>query len=229
MILVWRAPLDVATGSLARFATHLSEDEVTRASRFRFGRDRDRFVAARGLLRQVLAVYLNVTPASVQFGYSSRGKPFLLPYCDLEFNLSHAGSVLVIAVARGRRVGIDVEAMATEEVVSQVAGTVLSPPERAKLDQVATAERRPWFARMWTHKEAYIKADGRGMSLPLEHIDVMTEPGAVMLFDPLAPGWSRAPGWTLRSVPVDAEHAACVAAEGSAWRIRCSDWAGRAD
>jgi 4'-phosphopantetheinyl transferase len=220
---VWLAPLDLDPALLSRLSSALSPDELSRASRYRFARDRDRFVAARCLLRHALAAHLETDPESIRLGYSANGKPFLEGGSDLSFNLSHAGPHLMVAMARGRRLGVDLEPDPSESLISEVADVVLSPPERAALAGTARPERVTWFGSMWTRKEAFIKADGRGMDLPLERIDVMTDPGSVRLLDP-GPDWHRAADWSLRPITAPEGHAACVAAEGSAWAVEQAKW-----
>lgn len=221
---VWRAHLDLEAARLERLVDCLDRDELARAGRFRFERDRARFMAGRGLLRRILARYLDTSPRSVRFGYSRRGKPFLLPRCGLNFNLSHAGDRLVVAVSRDRRLGVDVEPLPLSATVDSVAGLVFSPAELTALDGVHTVERRRLFARLWTRKEAYIKADGRGMMLRLDHIDVGTLPDQVLLFRSASGHWAASRRWTLRTLEVDPLYMSSLAAEGEDWRLVCGDW-----
>jgi 4'-phosphopantetheinyl transferase len=183
-------------------------------------------VAARTLLRQILAEYVDASPERLRFGYGAQGKPFLLDAPDLHFNLSHTADLLVVAVARGRPVGVDVEAVATDAVIDLVAPVVLSPPELAMCRRLSGQTRREAFARIWTRKEAYIKADGRGLSFPLMHIDVATSEHRVRLRDDARDAWTACSRWTLQPVEVAPGYAATVAAEGSDWRSACSDWDG---
>lgn len=223
---VWHACLDVDTGRLEALVDTLDRDELARAGRFRFERDRNRFVAARGLLREVVGRHLGVPAASLRFGYSGRGKPYLLGQSPLEFNVSHSGKHLVVALARHLRLGVDVEASPSPETVQSVAGLVFSEAELLSLRGLDGAARQEQFASFWVRKEAYIKADGRGMALRLEHIDVGTLPGRVLLLDEDSGEWVSAPRWTLRMLEVDFAGAGCVAAEGEGWGLTCSEWLG---
>ena len=222
---VWKACLP---GPAARWAQRscLHPDEVARAERFHFAGDRARWVAARTVLRQIVADYVDASPEWLRFGYGPQGKPFLLDAPDLQFNLSHTADLLVVAVARGRPVGVDVEAVATDAVIDLVAPVVLSPPELAMCRPLAGQTRREAFARIWTRKEAYIKADGRGLSLPLVHIDVATSEHRVRLRDDARDAWTACSRWTLQPVEVAPGYAATVAAEGSDWRSACCEWDG---
>jgi 4'-phosphopantetheinyl transferase len=221
---VWRAHLALPPDELSRISCCLDDEERRRVSRLRFPRDRDRFLASHGLLRYILAPYLDRSPEGIRFGYGLQGKPFLLEHPDLHFNLSHAADVLVVAVAAGREVGVDVEQVFSEAVMHEVSDTVLSSPERVALEGLDPGERRDWFVRLWTRKEAYIKADGQGMSLRLDHIDVTTLPGWVRLQGQSPEDWFLAPQWAVRAIPVGSGYSAALAAEGFDWRFSCVDW-----
>ena len=130
---VWRADLGLDAAYLRRLERNLSADERARASRFRFARDRDRFVGARGLLREILALYLNATPGRLSFGYSAHGKPFLAreEHSTLRFNVSHSFDAILFAIAHMREVGVDVEGVRNDGVAMEEIGeTVLSEPEK---------------------------------------------------------------------------------------------------
>jgi 4'-phosphopantetheinyl transferase len=221
---VWRAHLALPPDELSRISDCLDEAERQRAARFRFARDRDRFRAARGLLRHILAPYLNTAPGRIRFGYTPEGKPFLLEHPDIHFNLSHADEVLVVGVARGRELGVDVERMFSEAVMAQVSGAVLSNPERLVIGGLSAAERREWFVRLWTRKEAYIKADGRGMSLRLEGIDVSTRPNRVRLLGNASNDWGVCERWAVRELAVAPGYAAALVSEGLDWEVAYLDW-----
>ena len=221
---VWRAHLALPAGELSRLAPCLNDQERQRAARFRFQRDRDRFLASRGLLRHILASYLNAPAGEIHFGYAPQGKPFLVDHPDIHFNLSHAGEVLVIAVAAGRELGVDVEQVFPEAVMNEVSGPVLSDPERVAFRRLNPGERRDWFVRLWTRKEAYIKADGRGMSLRLERIDVSTLPERVRLLGDAADDWPLCPRWAIRELEVAPGYAGALASEALDWRVAYFDW-----
>jgi len=221
---VWRARLALPPDELSRISSCLGDEERQRAARFHFERDRDRFLASRGLLRHLLASYLDTPPEAVHFGYAPQGKPFLLEHPDLCFNLSHTADVMVVAVAAGRELGVDVEQVFSEAVMNQVSGTVLSHPERVVFEGLDLGERRDWFVRLWTRKEAYIKADGRGMSLPLDRIDVSTRPGRVRLHGDSPDDWRLSHRWALRELMVAPGYAAALASEGLDSQVAYFDW-----
>ena len=183
---VWRADLGLEAAHLRRLEQNLSADERGRASRFRFARDRDRFVGARGLLREILALYLNASPGRLSFGYGAHGKPFLTgeERSTLRFNVSHSFDAMLLAIAHMREVGVDVEGVRSNCVATEeICELVLSEPEKQALARFGDEDKRTTFLRFWTLKEAYIKADGRCVSLPLERIDVSAPGGRVAVLD----------------------------------------------
>lgn len=217
---VWRAGLVVDPIRLRELCACLAPDEQARVGRYRFPGDAARYAAGRGVLRHLLASYLAVDPAGVGFDYGAYGKPALaVPSgSGLEFNVSHAGAVLLVAVARGRAVGVDVE-FDRPTFDPELAARYFSPLEVAALRSIAPGERRPAFLACWTRKEAYIKARGRGLSLPLEQFDVTLRPGepARLLADRGDP--DAVTRWRLVSLPMPPGYAAALVAAGRQWRL----------
>ncbi|HEY7421084.1 MAG TPA: 4'-phosphopantetheinyl transferase superfamily protein [Gaiellaceae bacterium] len=177
----------------------LAEDECERASRYRFERDRRRFVAGRATLRRLLADYLDCTPTEVELAYGPHGKPFVRPE-GLSFNVSHSAGCALFAFAPGFEVGIDVELPAARGDDERVAAQFFSPGEVATLRAQPPASRPLAFLRCWTRKEAYIKARGEGLQLPLHDFDVAFDPAAPVAL--LRTAWSsdEPTQWTLRDV-----------------------------
>lgn len=217
---VWHAALE-ATDAV-RLAATLSPDEHERAARFRFARDRDRFVATRGLVRVILGRYLGRAPETLRFRYGLRGKPSLSPACggdELRFNVSHADDLALVAIARGREVGVDVERPRENLALDSLIATCCSPPEVATLSACQPQERHAAFFASWTSKEAYAKGVGDGLHLPLDRLTVhfAAAGGPIQL----SMGETRIDDWTVRSVQVAPGYAAAVAAEGNDWTLSC--------
>jgi 4'-phosphopantetheinyl transferase len=157
----------------------LSADEQVRAARFAFDRDRRRFGLGRGAVRNILASYLDCTPAEIAFAYGEFGKPRLdgkHAAVGLQFNASGSGDVAVCAVTNGPSVGIDIEQL-REACDPDVVRYALSDVERTEFERISAEEQPTAFYRAWTRKEAYLKAVGCGLSRPLASFAVNVMPG----------------------------------------------------
>jgi 4'-phosphopantetheinyl transferase len=219
---VWYASLDELPEAV--FRKPLSHDERERSQRFRFDRDRRRFVTARGLLRIVLAHYVSLEPADLRFGYSPRGKPFLAGSGGPCFNTSHSGGLVVLAVARDRQLGVDIEQERAVPEVEDLARRYFSPWEQAELRRLPARERQPAFFRCWTRKEAFVKATGSGLSYPLDAFDVTLsphEPARILRIegDPEAAG-----RFWLEDLQPARDFAGALVLEGRPIRIVTREW-----
>ncbi|REJ74440.1 MAG: hypothetical protein DWQ34_21300 [Planctomycetota bacterium] len=171
---VWRADLDRIAEPLEQLSQSLSAEEQNRANSYRFTRDRRRFVVRRALLRQLLARYAACEPDQVVLGVGQYAKPRLVHpnrVPALEFNVSHTGGVAVFALTLGRAVGIDVESHCPREYL-QIAERFYTPQELRRLTSAPGSARRDLFLRLWTCKEAALKALGAGLSIPLSAVEV---------------------------------------------------------
>lgn len=216
---VWRAALDLPDPLAEALGRLLSADERERAERFHFARDRRRFSAGRGLLRDILSRYLNAAPQELRFHYNAHGKPSLYG-SDLRFNLSHSGGLALFAVTVGGEVGVDVERIRPEVMQEGLARRYFSPREVTALEALPPEQQPPGFFNCWTRKEAYIKARGEGLSLPLDSFDVSLEPGkpARLLYVKDAPG--EAERWSLWDLEVGAGFAAALALNSTGKTLR---------
>lgn len=169
---IWQWPLDVAAAALPGLVAALSDAEFARAARFVHERDRLRFIAGRGHLRAILGAYLAVPAKRLAFDYNAFGKPRLAGAGEppLHFNLSHSAGVAVLAVCDHYQIGIDIERVAPFK--EDLAGTFFSAAERRALRCVPPDAYLDAFYRCWTRKEAFVKAHGAGLSLPLDSFDV---------------------------------------------------------
>lgn len=151
----------------------LAADEAERSARFRFPADQDRFLIAHGAIRHILAGYLNISPRAVRFEYGSHGKPGLAGEdLNLRFSLSHSTELAVVAVVRENRIGIDVERVRTNISCMDIAEQYFSTGETARLKSVPNDQQNEVFFDSWTRKEAYVKACGRGLSVPLNSFEM---------------------------------------------------------
>jgi 4'-phosphopantetheinyl transferase len=172
---VWRAQLELSFSQMQQLSVILTDDELDRANRFSFEIDRQRFIAARGILRSILSRYTTIYPGHLRFSYNQYGKPFLAPEFSsyqLNFNLSHSDNMALYAITRNREIGIDVERVRSDVEYEEIAKQFFSVNERAILCMIPTEKKLEAFYNCWTRKEAYIKAHGEGLSLPLDSFDV---------------------------------------------------------
>jgi 4'-phosphopantetheinyl transferase len=160
---VWQARLDVPPHQLDAFAQLLSTDERIRAERFKFEQHRHRFIAGRGILRSLLARYLGYPPQQLRFGYGSHGKPVLLDFESLHFNVAHSQDLALYAMTRDRSVGIDLEQIRTVDNLESLTRRFFSPSEHTAICEAEAPHQATLFFRYWTCKEAYLKATGEGL------------------------------------------------------------------
>lgn len=193
---IWRASQTVEPPVLARLHALLDPAEKARAERFVFQRDRDRFIVAHGILRELLAAYIGCAPAEIGFDYGPQGKPSLrasdLPSlragdpprfnCSeaarVRFNMAHSHGLAAFAFALDRELGIDVELIRADFGGEDIAKRYFSRAEVAELMSLPSEMRAEAFFLCWSRKEAYIKARGQGLQIPLASFSVSLTPGA---------------------------------------------------
>ena len=224
---VWRADLSLPDSQLQTLFDILSSDEQARAESFHFPEDRARFIAAHGLLRVILSRYLDLEPAHITFSYGDHGKPALTNELGQEivsFNMSHSGHLALYAITRGRKIGVDVERLQINFAFEPIAERFFAPREVAALRALPLELRTEAFFNGWTRKEAFIKARGQGLSLPLNQFEVSLVPGepARLLYVAETP-WEAA-SWSLHALEAGAGYAAAVAVEGHDWHLKCWQW-----
>lgn len=170
---VWFVELTASAAWLERCLESLSADEKERASQFRFAQLKSDFTLSRGTLRALLGRYLAIEPGDVRFAYGPHGKPRMaFPETPLRFNLAHSGRIAVFAFAAGCEVGVDIEEVRPVRDQEAIVRRFFSPEEGSEWLALDAAERDEGFFRCWTRKEAYIKALGGGLSIPLDSFRV---------------------------------------------------------
>lgn len=212
---VWLVPLG-ADGDSPEAAS-LSTEERWRARRFHHERDRRRFVAAHAGVRAVLARYLDRPPAALRFARGAWGKPLLDPP-EIEFSLAHSGELAIVAVARERPVGVDIERLRAVPDVERLARSFFSVRERDELAALEPARREGAFLRGWTRKEAVVKGTGVGLSLSLASFDVplSAKEGSVLV----PRDGARSERWSVRALDVPPGYVASLAVSGAPAPVR---------
>jgi len=219
---IWRAPLDMSQAPRSLLAAWLAADESTRAARFHFQQDRDRFIAARGWLRMIAGRYLDMMPTAVDFAYSRYGKPAIRECVEtvaLRFNLAHAGDLALYAFTLRRDVGIDIEVIDPQFFSEAIARQFFSPREVTALLEFPVSERPHAFFDCWTRKEAFIKAQGMGLSLPLNQFEVSLEHDQPAL---LHTAWdpSEAGRWSLINIDPAPGYSAALAVRDGQYAVK---------
>lgn len=222
---VWRVRLVQPPAVIAARLGTLGEDERARAARFHFDRDRNAYIIARGTLRALAGRYLDLPPEALGFGYGAKGKPYLTapPGDALRFNVSHSGELALIAFARGREIGVDIEHRRPVSDLLSLAHTSFSPGEYAALCRLAPRDHTEAFFACWSRKEAFIKATGEGVS-QLADFDVSVGPGEpARLLRVEGEPWAQR-RWSLQDLPAIPDYSAALVSEGPEPSIACWDW-----
>ena len=224
---VWRAQLELPLSRVEELRGILTDDELDSANRFSFEIDRQRFIAARGTLRSILSRYITIDPRHLRFYYNQYGKPFLAPEFSsylLNFNLSHAGSMALYAITRNMEIGVDVERVRADFEYEEIAERFFSANEVAILRTIPTEKKLEAFYNCWTRKEAYIKAHGKGLSLPLDSFDVSFAPWepSIILITKDEPQESS--HWTLLDLKPGPGYMGAFAVKGIGCGIRYWEW-----
>lgn len=217
---VWAVSL---SGNVEPFEGLLSLEEVDRVERFRFAEHRRRYTISRGALRTILGRYIGTPPQELRFGAGRRGKPFLEEHEDLQFNLSHSGHLAMVALGTFP-IGVDLEKIRRLESCRDIARRHFSECEFAELDELPEDEQLAGFYRCWTRKEAYIKALGEGLSMPLDSFDVSIGPEARLLA--LRNRDDRVEDWSMHDVSPTHDYAAAIAARRPGCGVRCFRFGG---
>lgn len=212
IVQLWTMPLVADESSAREHWEILSCDERQRARRFRFAKDRERFVLGRGMLRVLLGRYLSQDPGAVVFDYGPQGKP-MISGTHLQFNLAHSGDIAVYAFCWVQTVGVDIEQRRPMPECEALAQRFFSAEERNELQSLPGSERQEAFFACWTRKEAYLKAAGMGLSLPLDSFRVSVSPHA-------QPQLYGAEGeWTLFDLQPPVGYCGAVAVGGRGWKL----------
>jgi 4'-phosphopantetheinyl transferase len=218
---VWRVSLDVSEEARQCLAGCLSAEEKNRAARYRRGADRNQFIVARGSLRHILSRYLNGGPAELQFQLGRHGKPALVSDRPLHFNLSHSGDIALIAVARNRRVGVDVERVRPDFDWAPIARRFLLERDCAWLWALPTRVQVEAFFQLWTLKEALLKGHGHGLADSPDHPD--DSPVSDGRQEWAGRGYDRfaIPDWEVGPLRLAPGYAAALAAEAPDHALEC--------
>lgn len=210
--------------AMQEYESILSDDEKTRASKFRFSKDKKTFSLTRGVLRKLAGAYLDTEPKKVKFHYEQYGKPRFQDESRIKFNVSHSGDRAVIAFVRDYDIGVDIEYFKDDFDVLDIAENFFSRREIDKLKMQPLKEQRQAFYRCWTRKEAFIKAEGSGLSFPLDKFTVSMHSDNEANLEHTDWSPDEKDRWNMFSFKPAQNYIAAVAINGNTTSFNVFDW-----
>ena len=224
---LWVVFLDQPDPLLQGLHKTLSDDECERADRFVFQKDRNRFIVGRGVLRVVLGRYLKTAADSIIFRYGIRGKPEVAnaPAGNiLYFNLSHSEGLGLFAFSRRDNVGVDVEYIRDVPEMEKIVDRFFSEKEAEKFRTLPKNKKREAFFDGWTRKEAYVKALGDGLLMPLNSFDVSFLPGEPARLLSINGDEKEGARWSIKTLPLGTNYTGALAVESTSFDLKMWQW-----
>ena len=219
---VWCASLNGSAEELAHFESILAPDEKARAGRFHFERDRDRYIFGRGILRTLLGSYLGTEAHKIEITYEQDGKPTLGKIFQgkkLQFNLSHSNERALYIFGWDRLVGIDIEQIRPLQDADAFAEQYYTKRETGLINSLSGDEKWPVFYKFWTCKEAFLKAKGTGLTVPINHAEISLRPNNSAHLTSVDGDTAQATDWRFEMFSPIADYQAAIALEGHAGNI----------
>jgi 4'-phosphopantetheinyl transferase len=223
---VWCCSLSQPPHIIESLTGTLADDEVKRAGRFHFQNGKLHFIVARGVLRTILARYLQSAPKDIRFRYGRSGKPALSGETEscICFNVSHSRNIVLFAFAYDSKIGVDVEHISSDRTFQGIAERFFSKREVSVLNSLPENEQRDAFFDFWTCKEAYLKAIGTGLSFGLDRVEIDITDGTDSVLASINGDADEAAAWTLQLLNVASGYAAALAIDGRGRDIKCWQW-----
>jgi 4'-phosphopantetheinyl transferase len=222
----WTVRLEGSAERLGRLERLLADDERQRAGRFRFDVHRHRFIVGRGALRLLLGEYLGERPERLLFRYGPRGKPFLLEHPDLHFNFSNSADRGLLAVTRIAEIGADLEQRREMSDLLAIAERFFAAGEVRRLLDLPREQHEECFFRCWTRKEAYLKAVGEGLAIPLDRFEVTLAPEDEPKFLGFDDPEETPDAWTLHHLIPAPNFLGAIALRAPLREVRLREWEG---
>ncbi len=231
VVQVWEIPLRVPETTLSHYFTCLSQDEKSRANRFKFADDRRRYVVTRGTLRHLLSKEFDQAPEAIAFCYGKYGKPAIdsAPNattqatasdqpCNFHFNLSHSGELALCVLGYQQKVGIDIERLKPISRLEGMMDRCLSAAEAAQVKAMPVEKHLRAFLQRWTCKEAYLKAIGLGLIQSMQTVEVQLAPPCLVRVPE-----DCAEGWHLNLIALPEDYVGAVVVAGQA-KLQTHQW-----
>ena len=220
---IWLINLNESKSEINQIASLLSMDEFLRMERFRRKERRDSFAIVHGALHMILGNYLHVSPERINFKYDYHSKPTISPVTNnlnLDFNLSHSAEYAVIGIARNRRIGVDLELISTDRLSGRIPERFFSLREVRSLRSLPEKLQLKAFFACWTRKEAYLKARGSGLSLPLAEFTVSLAPGETPALLEMKSDPTEMARWSLIDLELPVGYCGAAAVEGRKYSVK---------
>lgn len=224
---LWRANLDLSAIEIECLSATLSAEEIARANKFKFPQHRRRFIAARGILRQLLGEYLQLNPSEVKFAYGDRGKPFLsgsLGNSSLQFNVSHSQEYALLGFSLNRPIGVDIEYLRQMPDALKIAQRFFSQREFSLLCDAPAEQQNRLFFLLWTAKEAYLKAIGIGLSGMLDNVEITFDTTQISARLGIEQDRVALTNWSLYSYIPTSDYIAAIAVEMCFTSLQVDFW-----
>ena len=196
---VWYVDINNHKNQIPYYWGILNTKERERVNKFYFEKDKNCYIIARGILRTLLAKYLNLNPSKIKFQYTEKGKPFLKHSSNIKFNISHSKNTIVLGFLKNDEIGVDVEFSKNKVEALLVAKSFFSKNEIKALHKLTPSYIQQGFYNCWTRKEAFIKAIGHGLSFPLDQFEVSLESTEIAILKETLWDVKEKEFWTLKS------------------------------
>jgi 4'-phosphopantetheinyl transferase len=214
---------ELCSTKLRAYHNLLSQDEKERARKFYFEKDRDHFICARGILRCLIGMYLDIVPSSLVFKYNLHSKPLLdVPPggSDIYFNVTHSKNVALYAFSRTYPVGVDIEFIRQDLEWKALAENFFSINESCMIQSIEPCHQIEAFYCCWTRKEALLKGLGLGLSIPLNHFEVSVSPDETEVQPVYRSDLCQLKDWIIWSLPSLSNYVSALATKGSPRMIK---------
>ena len=217
-VVVWMTQVLTAQNAMPFLESCLDAHDRERAARFHFAEDRARYVLGRALVRNILGRYLAQAPETIALTYTDHGQPYFPGDETMRFSITHAHDLVAVALTANAQIGIDIEYVERKLNLNELAGRILSADDFGAFKALPGSEKEAEFFRVWTRKEAYLKARGEGISEGLQKISVSFGPDEVTSLADTRDE-STAQKWRMHKLSLPAEYMGALACDDAAKRI----------